>query len=444
MSQQITLPYKYRLRPYQESLWGFLEGGGRYAAEVWHRRAGKDLFTINWLACQAMQRVGLYWHVLPTYRQGRKVVWEGRTKEGVRFLDAFGPGAPQPGPLIERSRDDEMTLWLRNGSMFQVVGADEPDRLVGANPLGAGFSEYSVMNPQAWEYIRPILMENGGFAIFIFTPRGRNHGWKLLQMARQNPDWHAQVLTVDDTGAVSPEEIEAARRSGMSDEMIQQEFRCSFDAPLVGSYFGDQMTEAFNSGRICPVSHDPSLPVDTGWDIGVSDSTVIWFAQRAAGQVRLIDLAWGAGQGADYYAREIHRRDYVYGDHFLPHDVKQRQFGQTGAKTILEALRRLNVRGRVVPRVSIPDRINAARMLLPRCVFDEKACEIGIEALKQYRKQQLDGVLDPEGKPVFRDTPVHDWTSHYADAFCSLAVGMRTPITRDEGSPPPRAPMAIV
>ena len=442
-TREIELPYNYEPRSYQMPLWEYLEGGGKRAAAVWHRRAGKDLFAINWLATQALQRVGTYWHILPTYRQARKVVWEGRTREGVRFLDAFGPSAPNPGPLIERARDDEMTLWLKNGSMYQCIGADEPDRLVGANPVGIVFSEFSVMNPVAWEYIRPILVENGGFAIFIYTPRGRNHGWKLLQRARAHEDWFAQVLTVDDTRAVALADIDAERRAGMPEELVQQEFYCSFDAPLVGSYFGDAMTDLFNRGKIATVPHDPGRQVHTFWDIGVSDSCVIWFVQEAGAEVRIIDLYASQGHGADHYALELQKRPYVYGRHYVPHDAKQRDF--SSGKSTIDALRALGIIARVVPRVSIPDRINAARLLLPRCTFDEEKCEIGIEALKQYRKQRLEDVLDPDGKPVFRDAPVHDWTSHYADALCTGAVGLRNPPPpRREGERAPRAPGAIV
>ena len=169
----ITLPNNWQPRPYQENLWRALESGVKRAVTVWHRRAGKDLTFIHWTACKAFERPGLYWHILPTYAQGRKIVWDGMTRDGRKFLDAF------PDEVIVKKRDDEMTLWLEGGSQWQVIGTDNVDRLVGTNPVGCVFSEYPLQNPRAWDFIRPILAENGGWAVFSYTPRGRNHGYRL-------------------------------------------------------------------------------------------------------------------------------------------------------------------------------------------------------------------------------------------------------------------------
>ena len=224
---QVTLPHKWRPREYQFDAWEAMETGTKRAALVWHRRAGKDLFAINFAATKAFERVGLYWHILPTYNQGRKVVWEGRTRDGRAFLDHF-PGSGNIGenqPIV-RKRDDQMSLWFRNGSVYQVVGAEEPDRLVGSNPIGIIFSEWSVMPPRVWEYLRPILAENGGWVIFIYTPRGRNHGYRTFKMAQETKGWFSQKLTVEDTEAVTQEAIEDERAAGMPEELVQQEFYC--------------------------------------------------------------------------------------------------------------------------------------------------------------------------------------------------------------------------
>ena len=204
----INLPYDWKPRDYQWPLWEALEGGTKRAVAVWHRRAGKDLTSLNWTIMEAFRRVGLYWHVLPTYKQGRKIVWEGMTRDGRRFMDYW------PEEAIVRRRDDEMTIWLANGSIWQVVGAENEEdvnKLVGANPLGVTFSEYALQVPAIWNFVRPILAENEGWALFIYTPRGRNHGYKLKQMAEKNPRWFFQSLNVDDTKAIKAEAIEHDR-----------------------------------------------------------------------------------------------------------------------------------------------------------------------------------------------------------------------------------------
>ncbi|HEV2111059.1 MAG TPA: hypothetical protein VGT99_06885, partial [Gammaproteobacteria bacterium] len=182
----ITLPNGWQPRPHQRRLWDYLEGGGRRAVAVWHRRAGKDSTAINWTAVAAHQRIGTYWHMLPTANQGRMVVWEGRDGLGRRLIDQAFPPALRAG-----ERNDRMTMELRGGSVWQVVGSDNYDRLVGANPVGVVFSEWSLTDPRAWDYVRPILAENGGWALFIYTPRGKNHGFELYDIARHRGDWFA-------------------------------------------------------------------------------------------------------------------------------------------------------------------------------------------------------------------------------------------------------------
>jgi hypothetical protein len=353
-------------------------------------------------------------------------VWEGLTRDGRAFLDHF-PDAKYPSPdkVCTRRRDDEMRLWFANGSTYQVIGADEPDRLVGANPVGIVFSEWSVMNPAVWTYLRPILAENGGWAIFIFTPRGRNHAYRTLHQAEKNPSWFSQVLTVDDTKAVPLEAIEEDRISGMPEHLIQQEYRCSFDAPLVGSYYGDLMSAALAEGRITKVPWEPMAPVTTGWDLGIRDSTVIWFAQHVGREVRLIDYYHHTGVGVEHYAKILAERPYTYVDHLVPHDATHSEVGS--GKSLLEIARGLGLRLRVVPKLGVQEGIGAVRVLLPRCYFDEEKTEHGVEALRQYTKEQVEEEQGPQGETLYRDKPAHNWASHPADAFRSLAVGLRPP-----------------
>ena len=410
---QTVVPLQWRPRAYQMPAWHALETGTRRMALVWHRRAGKDLFSINWCVTQCFERPGVYWHMLPTYRQGRKIVWEGKTRTGRDFLSHF------PEQLITRKRDDEMSIWLEGGSLFQVVGGDDVDRLVGANPFGVVFSEFSLMDPRVWNLIRPILVENGGWALFIFTPRGRNHGYKLYQMAERNPKWFSQLLSVDDTKAVSTEAIEEERLAGMPEELIQQEFYCSFDAPLVGAYYGDVMTKLHQLGRLGPVPWEPNALVNTAWDLGIADALSIWFHQRVGKEERLIDFYQSSGVGLDHYAKVLREKPYVYGRHLVPHDAAVRELG-TGTSRI-EAARTLGLRLELVPKLPLADGINATRVFLSKCWIDGENCEYGIQALREYSKEET-GERDHSGLPVYRDRPKHDWTSHPADAARTLAV----------------------
>lgn len=407
----INVPVDWRPRPYQMPLWSFLEKGGKRAVAVWHRRAGKDATSLNWTVVSAFKRPGIYWHLLPTYNQGRKIVWDGRTKEGKPFLDAW------PVDAIKNRNNTEMKLELENGSIWQVVGTDNVDRLVGANPVGCVFSEYSLQDPRAWDYVRPILAENGGWAVFIYTPRGRNHGHDILEMAQRNPKWFSQVLSVDDTKILSAEAIEEERSAGMPEEVVQQEFFCSFDAALVGSYYGDQMAKALEEDRITDVPYEPRLEVHTAWDLGVGDSTAIWFYQVHGYEVRVIDYYEASGEGLPHYAKILKEKDYVYGNHYGPHDLEVRDFSSGVSRKQTAAA--LGIKFKIVPKLSIEDGIDAVRSLLRRCVFDDDRCHRGIEALRQYKKSWNDKMR------CYNSHPDHDWTSHAADAFRYLAVSLR-------------------
>ena len=215
-------------RPYQLPLKDYFYGGGKRAVAVWHRRAGKDTTALDLTKILAVQRVGLYWHMLPTLAQARKVIWDGIGKDGQRVMQTWRAN----DGLVTNENKADMKLDLVNGSIWQLVGSDNYDSLIGSNPLGVVFSEWSVADPRAWEFIRPILAENGGWALFIYTPRGRNHGYRTYQMAKQNPNWFCELLTVDDTSAIPAEAIQDDRDAGMPPEVVEQEYWCSFDAPL--------------------------------------------------------------------------------------------------------------------------------------------------------------------------------------------------------------------
>jgi hypothetical protein len=421
-AKTLTLPNEWDPRSYQLPAWCYLQNGGKRAVLVWHRRAGKDSMTLNWTAVSAAQRVGLYWHMAPTQRQVRKIVWDGIASSGVRFIEqAF------PADLRAKTNDQEMKIELINGSIWQCVGSDNYDNLVGANPVGVVFSEYALADPTAWSYVRPILAENGGWAVFIYTPRGRNHGVDIYNMARREPDWFAQLLTVEDTRAIPSHIVERERRE-MADEFgnvedagiyIRQEYYCSFDAIIRGSYYGAQFAQMEKNGQLTRVPYDAGHAVTTAWDLGIGDDTAIWFVQQVGREVRVIDYYANRGYGLDHYAKVLKSKPYAYDNHILPHDAEASEL-ITGT-TRVKALAGLGIRGTVLPMYKVDDGINAVRALLNRCVFDAEKCKDGISALRQYQRKW------DERLRVFADHPLHDFCSHAADAFRYLAHGLKTP-----------------
>jgi phage terminase large subunit len=417
-------------RHYQRSFWKYMQDTpwGARAILCHHRRAGKDHTALNWTACASQMRIGLYAYIFPYANQARRVIWNGIDRNGHRFMSAF------PDELIDSKSDLEMRLKLTNGSVFQLLGADDPDKLVGINCVGAVFSEFAIMNPVALDLVMPILNENGGWALFPSTPRGENHFYSLTEQAKTNPKWFVSIETVDTTGAIDPAMIEEERKRGVEEALIQQEYYCSFSAPLQGAYYEKQMSRLLEDKRITEVPHEQALPVHTAWDLGVNDSTCIWcFQLPRDGQPRIIDYIEATGEGLPYYATELdrraHRHSWVFGTHYAPHDIAVRDLG-TG-KTRIETARELGIRFRIVPKALVEDGIEAVRQLLLKCWFDKKHASRGIECLRSYRKEW------DERLKVYRNKPRHDEFSHGADAFRTLAMGIRaTPPNRNDENRP--------
>jgi phage terminase large subunit len=419
-----AVEFPYTPRGYQLPFLRTMAGGCKRAALVWHRRAGKDITVWNWLITAALQRVGVYYYFGPTYAQVKKFLWDGLTNEGRPFLSYL------PSDLVGARNETEMQMVLVNGSIIQLIGTENIDRVRGTNPLGVVFSEYSVGSPAAWPVIEPALLANNGWAVFVFTPKGKNHAYDLWQAAQAAPQrWHASLLTVNDTAdedgrpIVSADQIAQIRAEGLIDEeTIQQEYFCSFAGSLRGAYYARQLDDAQAQNRITEVPHNPARPVITGWDLGIGDATAIWFVQpMPGGAYRVIDYLEAQGEALPFYAAEIRRRRYIYQVHLLPHDAGQR--GIESGRTRADVLRGLGVRPiRVLEKLPVDDGIQAVRALLPMCQIDAAACAGGLDSLRQYRKEW------DEAMQEFKRTPRHDKWSHGADAFRTLAMGLRTPI----------------
>lgn len=410
----IKVPAGFEARPYQKPLFNCLFNGKKRGIAVWHRRAGKDKVFMAMLASAAMQKVGIYFYILPYYKQARKVVWEGMDSRGVRNLAVF------PDEVIKHKNNQEMVLTLINDSIIYFLGSDNIDSIVGTNPIGVFFSEYSLHKPQAWDFLRPILMENGGFAFFNGTPRGKNHMYKMLKAAQTNEDeWFAQVLNVDDTNCITKEQVQhEIEVEGMDEATAKQEFYCSFDAALTGAYYDQQMQDANADQRLIDFPTDPYIPVDVAWDLGIADTMVLILRQKIGQENRIIDVIHNSNEGLPWYVKQLQNKPYVYGYHFLPHDIKAREL--SSGKSRLNTLYELGLKNLiVVPKNSIEDGINEVRKLLGKTYIHKTRCDLLIEALKTYRKE-----WDAE-KQIFSKQPVHDWSSHFADSLRILAMGDR-------------------
>lgn len=412
MKQKIVkLPHNFTARWYQLPFLHAMEKVKR-AVCVWHRRAGKDKTFLNFLIPKMLQRVGAYYYYFPTAAMGRDILWDGMDRDGFKFTDHF------PKELIKGTpNQQEMKIELKNGSIFKIRGTDKREP-IGVNPVGVVFSEYSRQNPKGgWDLVRPILAENGGWAVFNYTPRGKNHAWRLYTMARSNPKWFCQTLTASETKAISEEAIDDERQSGMSEELVQQEFYCSFDIGAEGSYYGRLMADLWSRDHIKEVVYDITIPVFTFWDLGFTDSTSIWFAQFVQNEIHLIDYYQNQGHDYKFYKKVLQDKPYVYGGHYGPHDLRATT-QQTGM-TNWAAFKKLGIEFNIVKGHRKLDGINTVRGVLPLCWFDKEKCSHGIDCLENYHKDFDDKKED------FKPAPEHDWSSHGADAFRYLSMQYR-------------------
>lgn len=407
-------------RDYQLNFLESMDNGCKRAVLVWHRRGGKEIACLNHMVKQAIfHRIGSYVYYFPTTSLGRRILWDGMDKNGRRFLDYI------PKEIIKgKPKNDVMKIDLINGSSIQVMGTDKIIN-VGINPVGCVFSEFSLQMPKAWNFTRPILKENGGWAVFNFTPRGRNHAYDLFLMAKNNPKWFCQLLTIKDTfkhdgtPVISEEDLDEERADGMSEDLIQQEYFCNFDRGVEGAYYAKYLNQAELDGRITNVPYDPYAPVDTVWDLGVSDETVILFTQNIGKEVHLIDMYRNMGMGMDHYSHVLQEKSekngWTYKEHYAPHDIQVRELG-SGAQTRKEIARQLGIDFRIVPNLPIREGIELARGLFPKLWIDSDKCSYFIKCAENYHSQYN------EKLNVYSDKPVHDWSSHTMDAFRMMAI----------------------
>jgi len=412
MSSPIKL--KYRPRSVFED---FHDRKERWAVIVAHRRCGKTVACINDLIVKALlenKQHAQYAYIAPFYSQAKSVAW--------RYLERFSE------PVLSKANQSELWVELINGARIRLFGADNPDALRGNFLDGVVMDEMADMKPSVWgEIIRPLLADRLGWATFIGTPKGHNAFYDIYNEATKKPNWYVKVLRADQTMLLPQSELDDAKAT-MSDNQYEQEFLCSFEAAILGAYYGQEMRRITDLERITTVDYDPMFPCHTAWDLGFNDSTSIWWFQVVYGEIRVLDHHSSNGQAVPYYTGLLAQKEdefgYKYGTHWLPHDARAKTMASGGKSIIEQISAKIDIKHlKIVPNLSIQDGIQATRLALTRTWFDNR-CEEGIECLRQYQREWDDD------KKVFRDRPKHDWTSHSADAFRYLSI-----VWKDEDSP---------
>lgn len=403
--REVTLPYTPR-QPFMS----FHKRHHRWACLVAHRRAGKTVAAINDIiraALMCKSPMPLFGYVAPYRSQAKSIVWD--------YLKKFSE------PILKDSNESELQVTLVNNAKIRLFGADNADAMRGLGFDGIYMDEYGDFKPSVWgNVIRPALSDKQGWAVFGGTPKGKNQFWQIYNMASKSPDeWFTLRLPASQSGLLPQSEL-AANKAQLSEDQYLQEYECSFEAAIIGAFYGKEMFNATEEGRITHVDYDPAVPVHTAWDLGYRDDTAIWWYQVVRREIHVIDYYAISGANIAQLADVIKSKPYKYGKHYLPHDARAKTLAAQGKSVIEQLGEHLGLSHlTIVPDLSVQDGIQAVRQMLPDTWFDITRCEEGIEALRQYQREY------DEDKKAFRQTPRHDWASHPADAFRMLAISWR-------------------
>lgn len=404
--KQVIIPYKPR-EP-QLKLHEVIDAH-RFTVGVAHRRMGKTVAALNHIIKSALeneQEAPRYAYIAPTYGQAKRVAWDYLCKY-VRPLGAT--------ENISELRVDFM------GRRIQLYGSDNADSLRGQYFDMVVLDEIGDQNPKIWnEIIRPALSDRNGKCLFIGTPKGNNHFKDLRDRAELNLDWGLVEFKASETGIISEAELKDARKE-MGDDKFNQEYECSFNAAVEGSYYGKLINDLEEKGRMCEITRDDLCKTYCAWDLGIGDSTVIFVMQIAGQEFRVMDHVENHGQGLDWYVEWLKENNWHKAEQLLPHDVEVRELG-TG-KSRIEVLREAGLDCKVLPRLSVDDGIQAVRRLLPKCWFNMPKVKQGLDCLRNYRREY------DEKRNVFYDKALHDWSSHSSDSFRYLALGLEQTTT---------------
>jgi len=390
---------------------------------VIHRRAGKDIFCLEAWVLRALQRIGTHVYLFPLYSQARSVVWRGMDYDGRPFINAI------PTALISKKNEARMEIELFNGSRLILAGSNSYDSLMGTNPVTIIYSEFALHNPLARQYLNPIIIQNNGIEIINSTPRGMNHLFEVYNVVKDNPTYHVEHLSVeqtfkhDGTRIITTEDIKRAKELGMSEEMIRQEFMTDFSVGNLGAYYTREISDMEREGRVCILKPDPSLALHSVWDLGGTDATAGWLFQIDGKYINIVMMFHDTGRGLQYYLHqaESYRQSIrcVWGNHWMPHDVRQEHQGWEQTESRLTQARKAGWNFQVTPKVNFEDGIEAVRYMFPRVRIDKNNCALGLRGLREYQR------LYKENQGVYSKKPLDNWATHIADAFRYLAVNYR-------------------
>lgn len=426
---KITLPANgWTPRWYQRPAWNaFMDDDIHTIVLAWARRHGKDDTAMHATAVRAMRRVGNYYHCLPEYGQARKAIWTAVNPHTgrVRWKEVF------PEELIKHVDNQSMMITFKNGSTWQLIGSDNPDSLMGASPVGIVFSEAALANPATFAFFRPILLENKGWSAHISSVRGKNHFYQLFQALQGLAGAFTSHISANDTDVFTPLQLALERQlyikqfgRAIGAALFDQEYLSSWDSAVVGAVFGEELRLLEDEGRALPLVYDRRFPVDTSWDLGVGDNTVLLFWQTVGNVERLIDWYSATDIGLAHYVEILRSKPFMYGTHIGPHDIDVREWGANGVSRKSQA-KRLGLRFTATPNLPKHTSISLMSDMLGRTQinvadhpvedqFDD--CSFVLEALKNYRFGY------DKDKRILSKAPVHDWTSHYADALQTKAI----------------------
>lgn len=393
----------------------------RWACLVVHRRGGKTFSAIQDLIRAAVTCKSphpLFGYVAPFRSQAKKVAWE--------YLKVFAK------PITKSVNEAELEIVLINGAKIALFGADNADAMRGLGMDGVILDEYGDYKPSVWgNVIRPLLSDKQGWAVFIGTPKGKNQFWEIFETSRRSPDeWYSLSLPASKSGILPESELHAVRVQ-ITEDQYQQEYEVSFEAAILGAFYGKQMRLATEAGRIRSVPYDEHLTTHTAWDLGYRDDTAIWWYQVVRGEIHAIDFYSISGASIAELCQVVKSKPYHYGKHFLPHDARAKTLAAGGKSVVEQLAQHLGFENlAIVPDLSVMDGIQAGRLAIDAAYFDEVKCREGIEALRQYEREY------DEDRKAFRATPKHNWASHPADAWRMLAVAWKnepsTPLVRPD------------
>lgn len=387
---------------------------------VWHRRAGKTVACVADLLEKAIRNplpMPQYAYIAPTYKQAKKIAW--------RYIKSIGE------PIIKKVMESELSVELVNGAVITLFGADNPDSLRGLYFDGVVVDEYGDISPMIFgEILAPAMADRDGWIVFIGTPKGPNHFFELWESSEGHPEWFRKSLKASESGVFTKKRLSAIRNQpGMDEDTYNQEFEVDWHAANKGSYYAKQLNELEAAGHKGVFPWNPKYPVHTGWDLGWSDDTSIWFAQRINGRIHIVDFFTVSGYSIEEIVDVLRSKPYIYGEFYLPHDAKSKSL-QTG-KSIREQLWGLGINSTIVPKLGVQDGIQAVRATLPEVYFNSgnEDVRIGYSALLMYQRQ-----FD-ETRRVYKQNPLHNWASNPADGFRYLCLGMNGYTAKKEAEP---------